>query len=150
MGGAGKAHVDQQRRLEAEQERLEAVTAAARAHPRVKHIADENLELAAKRQELQPESELAQQQLAGLRPDPEDLKKQLDKDALLMDIEIRDETDRARKDKRLERFEAIRTKMGDDDRKALIMMIEDDTQRAALIRDLIEQDMTPEQRATLK
>jgi potassium efflux system protein len=71
--------VDQQRSQEAEQQQRDAQRAAARAHPQVKHIADENLELAAKRQELRPESELAQQQLAELRPDPEDLEKQLDR-----------------------------------------------------------------------
>jgi potassium efflux system protein len=44
----------------------------------VKHIADRNTELAETRQALQPQSELAQQDLAELRPDPEDLQRQLD------------------------------------------------------------------------
>jgi potassium efflux system protein len=70
--------VDRRRTQEAEQQRREAVRAAARAHPRVQHIANENLELAKTRQKLQPESDLAQQQLAELGPDPEGLRKQLD------------------------------------------------------------------------
>lgn len=79
-----------------------------------------------------------------------ELKKGLDKHALLMDIELRDEADRARKEKRLERYENIRTQMGDDDVKALIMMLDNDQQRAALIRELIEKDLSPDQRAKLK
>jgi hypothetical protein len=79
-----------------------------------------------------------------------ELKQQLDRAALLADIELKDTADRTRKEKRLERYEELRTKMGDDDRKALIMMLDDDQQRATLIRELIEQDMTPEQRAKLK
>jgi hypothetical protein len=92
----------------------------------------------------------AQAQELDRQKDLIELKKGLDKHALLMDIEIRDEADRARKDKRLARYEELRTKMGDDDIKALVMMLDDDQQRAALIRELIEKDMTPEQRATLK
>lgn len=80
----------------------------------------------------------------------QDLKKQLDRNAILADIELNDEADRNRKEKRLARYEELRSRMGDDDRKALIMMLDDDEQRAKLIRELIEKDMTPEQRATLK
>lgn len=79
-----------------------------------------------------------------------ELKKGLDRHALLMDIELRDEADRARKEKRLARYEELRTKMGDDDVKALVMMLDDDKQRGALIRELIEKDMSPEQRAKVK
>tara|TARA_R110002072_G_scaffold102254_3_gene224981 strand:+ start:798 stop:2681 length:1884 start_codon:yes stop_codon:yes gene_type:complete len=80
----------------------------------------------------------------------QDLKKNLDRNALLADIELKDEADRNRKEKRLARYEELRSRMGDDDRKALIMMLDDDEQRAKLIRELIEKDMTPEQRAGLK
>lgn len=79
-----------------------------------------------------------------------EMKKQLDKHALLKDIEVRDEADRSRKEKRLERYEEIRTKMGDDDVKALIMMLDDDKQRSVLIRELIEKDLTADQKANLK
>lgn len=78
------------------------------------------------------------------------LKKGLDKEALLMDIEVRDEADRHRRERRLQRFEELRAKMGDDDAKALVMMLDDDRQRAALIRELIEKDLTPEQRSAVK
>lgn len=78
------------------------------------------------------------------------LKRQVDMDALLADIEVRDEADRARRERRLARFEELRARMGDDDRKALIMMLDDDKQRAALIRELISQEMSPEQRAKLE
>jgi potassium efflux system protein len=70
--------VDRQRSQEADQQRRDARRAAARAHASVQPIADENLELAKRRQELQPASELAQQQLAELSPDPEDLERRLD------------------------------------------------------------------------
>ena len=39
---------------------------------------------------------------------------------------VKDEADRSRKDKRLARYEALRTKMGDDDVKALVMLLDDD------------------------
>jgi potassium efflux system protein len=70
--------VDRQRSLEAEQQRRDAGRAAARADPRVQPIANENLELARKRKEVVEDSALAQQQLAELRPDPDDLQAQLD------------------------------------------------------------------------
>lgn len=79
-----------------------------------------------------------------------DLKRQLDMEAILADIEVKDEADRARREKRLARFEELRARLGDDDRKAMILMLDDDRQRAKLIRELIEQDMTPEQRAGIK
>lgn len=94
----------------------------------------------------------AQAEAAAIAHEQElqELKKQLDRNALLADIELNDEADRNRKERRLERYEELRRRMGDDDRKALIMMLDDDEQRAKLIRELIEQDMTPEQRAQLK
>jgi hypothetical protein len=60
------------------------------------------------------------------------------------------EVDQKRKEMRLKRYEEIRTKVGEDDLKALVMMLDDDGQRAALIRELIEKDMTPEQKGALK
>lgn len=79
-----------------------------------------------------------------------ELKKGLDKQALLAGIELRDEADRVRKEKRLKQYEELRARMGDDDVKALVMMLDDDQQRARLIRELIEKDMPPEQRAKVK
>jgi hypothetical protein len=80
----------------------------------------------------------------------EDLKAQLDKEALLKDLAARDELDQKRKEGRLKQYETLRAKMGEDDMKALVMMLEDEDQRAALIKELIEKDMTPEQRGALK
>jgi hypothetical protein len=77
-----------------------------------------------------------------------ELRKGIDRHALLADIEIKDEADRARKEKRLAQFEALRARMGDDDRKALVMMLDDDAQRARLIREIIDKDLSPEQRAS--
>ena len=79
-----------------------------------------------------------------------EMRKQLDRRALLADIELRDEADRTRKERRLAQYEQIRTKLGDDDLKALVMMLDDDKQRATLIRELIDKDLTPEQRAGVK
>src|SRR5581483_10059027 len=75
---------------------------------------------------------------------------QLDKEALLKDLAARDELDGKRKEMRLKRYEEIRGKVGEDDLKALVMMLDDDDQRAALIRSLIEKDLTPEQKGALK
>ncbi|HBP17278.1 MAG TPA: hypothetical protein DEA08_05700 [Planctomycetes bacterium] len=112
-------------------------------HPRFRsesyderRAADE--EASAEAQRLQREEELAE------------MRKQLDRKALLADLELKDEANRTRKEQRLARYEELRSKMGDDDRKALIMMLDDDAKRAELIRELIEQDMTPEQRSQLK
>jgi hypothetical protein len=80
----------------------------------------------------------------------QDLKGQLDKESLLKDLAARDELDGKRKEMRLKRYEEIRGKMGEDDMKALVMMLDDEDQRAALIKELIEKDMTPEQRGALK
>ncbi len=77
-------------------------------------------------------------------------KKRLDRASLLKDIELRDEADRARKDRRLARYEELRARMGDDDVKALVLLLDDDRQRAALIRELIDKDMTDEQRRKMQ
>lgn len=95
-------------------------------------------EAAAKAKALEHEGELLE------------LKKGLDRQALLAGIEIRDEADRARKERRLKQYEDLRARMGDDDVKALVMMLEDDGQRARLIKELIDKDLTPEQRAKVQ
>lgn len=79
-----------------------------------------------------------------------ELKKGLDRQALLAGIELRDEADRVRKERRLAQYEQLRSRMGDDDVKALVMMLDDDQQRARLIKELIDKDLTPEQRAKVK
>lgn len=76
-----------------------------------------------------------------------ELKKGLDRQALLAGIELRDEADRARKERRLRQYEDLRARMGEDDVKALVMMLDDDQQRARLIKELIDKDLTPDQRA---
>lgn len=78
------------------------------------------------------------------------LRKELDKEILLKDIEARDEVDRKRKEARLEQYESMKKRMGEDDLKALVMMLDDDNKRATLIKELIEKDMSPEQRRSLK
>lgn len=80
----------------------------------------------------------------------DELKANLDKQALLKDLAARDELDSKRKEGRLKQYENLRSKMGEDDMKALVMMLDDGEQRAALIKELIEKDMTPEQRGALK
>lgn len=80
----------------------------------------------------------------------EELRHQLDKESLLKDLAARDELDQKRKENRLKQYENLRSKMGEDDLKALVMMLEDEDQRATLIKELIEKDMTPEQRGALK
>ncbi|MEZ6187051.1 MAG: hypothetical protein R3F62_18830 [Planctomycetota bacterium] len=79
-----------------------------------------------------------------------ELRKQLDMQAVLAGLEVQDEADRTRKEQRLARYEELRTRMGDDDVKALILLLDDDAQRAKLIRELINKDVTPEQRAAVQ
>jgi hypothetical protein len=112
-------------------------------HPRFHSVDFEARQRVAAEANVQGEALAREKELQALRH-------QLDRDALLADIEARDEADRTRKEKRLERYEEIRSRMGDDDRKALIMMLDDDDQRARLIRELIEKDMSPEQRSSMQ
>ena len=79
-----------------------------------------------------------------------ELRKQVDMQAVLAGLEVQDEADRTRKEKRLARYEELRGKMGDDHVKALILLLDDDQQRAKLIRELINKDLTPEQRAAMQ
>jgi len=77
------------------------------------------------------------------------LRKELDKEILFKDIEARDQADRLRKEHRLERYQEMRERMGDNDLKALVMMLDDDDRRSALIKELIEKDLSPEQKASV-
>lgn len=99
---------------------------------------EKNLEARGREEELLKEKQL------------EMLRKDLDKEVLLKDLEARDEVDRRRKDARLKRYEELRQRMGEDDLKALVMMLDNDKQRAALIRELIDKDVSPEQRGKIK
>ena len=79
-----------------------------------------------------------------------EMKRRLDMEALLGDIQVKDEADAARKERRLARYEQLRSRMGEDDVKALIMLLDDDRQRARLIKELIDKDLSPAQRAAMK
>lgn len=78
------------------------------------------------------------------------LRKELDKEVLLKDIEAQDEIERRKKAARIERYEEIRGRMGEDDLKAMVMLLDDDNKRAKLIQELIEKDMSPEQKGQIK
>jgi hypothetical protein len=78
------------------------------------------------------------------------LRKELDKEVLLKDIEAQGEIERRKKAARIERYEEIRERMGEDDLKAMVMLLDDDNKRAALIKELIEKDMSPEQKGRIK
>lgn len=112
-------------------------------HPTFKSAAWDALRAKDVEKKIQAEALVKDRQLA-------ELKAQLDKEVILKDIEARDELDQRRKEMRLRRYEEIRGKMGENDLKALVMMLDDDGQRAELIRELIEKDLTPEQRGALK
>ena len=71
--------VDDARAKDIRRRRDEAARAASLAHPLVAKIARENLELADRRDELRPGSEQAQRDLVGLDPDPDTLRRQLDR-----------------------------------------------------------------------
>jgi hypothetical protein len=113
------------------------------AHPKWKSSSFEQLQQKDRDAKIAVEALNKEKQLV-------ELKQQLDKDSLLKDLATRDELDQRRKELRLKQYESLRSKMGEDDMKALVMMLDDEEQRAALIKELIEKDMTPEQRGALK
>jgi hypothetical protein len=78
------------------------------------------------------------------------LRKELDKEVILKDLEAQGEIERRKKAVRVEHYEEIRERMGEDDLKAMVMLLDDDNKRAALIKELIEKDMSPEQRGNIK
>ena len=71
--------VDEARAADIRRTREEASRAALRAHPVVAQIARDNLTLADRRDELRPDSEKAQRDLVGLDPDPDTLRRRLDR-----------------------------------------------------------------------
>ncbi len=76
--GAWQVLVDKARAADIERQRREAAQAAALAHPLVAPIADDNVELAKRRDELRPRIEDAKKELLDLHPHPDGLKKELD------------------------------------------------------------------------
>src|SRR6185295_18416896 len=75
----------------------------------------------------------------------EEFAKVLQYEGVLKELSLRNEVDRKRKEEELRRYEALYQKLGQDDVKALIFLLEDDRLKADLIRRLIEKDMTEEQ-----
>jgi hypothetical protein len=63
----------------------------------------------------------------------------------LKELSLRDEVDRRRKDEELKRYEGILERLGHDETKALIFLLEDERLKADLIERLIERDLTDEQ-----
>ncbi len=75
----------------------------------------------------------------------EELAKVLQYEGILKELSLKTEIDRKRKEGELRRFEALHARMGNDDVKALIFLLEDDRLKADLIRQLVERDMSEEQ-----
>ena len=76
---AWQAIVDEARAADIREKADEASRAAALAHPLVAPIAEANVELARQRDALQPQLERAQHELAGFTPDPEVLRRLLER-----------------------------------------------------------------------
>ena len=71
--------VDDARAKDIRRKRDEATRAQSRAHPGLEEVYETNSKLLDRRDKLQPDSEQAQQDLVGLNPDPETLRRQLDR-----------------------------------------------------------------------
>jgi hypothetical protein len=75
----------------------------------------------------------------------EEFAKVLQYQGVLKEISLKNELDRKRKEEELRRYEALHQRLGQDDVKALIFLLEDERLKADLIERLIERDMTEEQ-----
>jgi hypothetical protein len=75
----------------------------------------------------------------------EELAKVLQYQGVLKELSLKSELDRKRKEEEIRRFEDLHRKLGNDDVKALIFLLEDERLKADLIERLIERDMTEEQ-----
>lgn len=64
---------------------------------------------------------------------------------VLKELSLKNDVDRRRKEEDLRKFEALHAKLGNDDVKALIFLLEDERLKAELIQRLIERDMTEDQ-----
>jgi hypothetical protein len=69
---------------------------------------------------------------------------------VLKDLSLRNELDRRRTDEEMQRFQALYDKLGQDETKALVFMLDDERLKADLLRELIRRDMTPEQLAVAR
>ncbi|RME76285.1 MAG: hypothetical protein D6776_01530 [Planctomycetota bacterium] len=69
---------------------------------------------------------------------------------VLEELELREQLDRKRFEQQVQRFEALYEKLGRDETKALIFLLDDEQLKAQLLRELIRRDMTPEQLAALR
>ncbi|MHC4218267.1 MAG: mechanosensitive ion channel domain-containing protein, partial [Planctomycetota bacterium] len=79
LEAAWQTVVDEARAADIRQKAADATRAATLAHPLVAPIAEANVELARHRDALRPELEQAQKDLAGLDPNPEVLRRQMDR-----------------------------------------------------------------------
>ncbi|RME76454.1 MAG: hypothetical protein D6785_13755 [Planctomycetota bacterium] len=75
----------------------------------------------------------------------EELKKYLAYQGVLKELELRAEIQKKKKEEELQKYQELYEKMGKDEVKALIFLLEDEKIKAELIRELIEKDMTKEQ-----
>jgi len=75
----------------------------------------------------------------------EELARALQVEGVLKDMAQKTEVDKRRKEEDLKRYEALYEKLGKDDVKALIFLLEDEKLKAELIKSLVERGMTEEQ-----
>ncbi|HVY61211.1 MAG TPA: hypothetical protein VHF22_06125, partial [Planctomycetota bacterium] len=75
----------------------------------------------------------------------EELAKVLQYEGVLKELSLKNELDRKRKAEEIRKFEELHQRLGQDDVKALVFLLEDERLKADLIRQLVERDMTEEQ-----
>ncbi len=80
----------------------------------------------------------------------EELNKRLEAEGLIKELELRGEIDDKRHDQQLKRWEELQGKMGADETKALVFLLDDDDLRADLVKKLIERDLPDDEKAALK
>jgi hypothetical protein len=75
----------------------------------------------------------------------DELAKVLQYEGVLKELSLKNELDKKRKHDEIQKFEALYQRLGNDDAKALVFMLEDERLKADLIKSIAERGMTEEQ-----
>ncbi|MHC4390803.1 MAG: hypothetical protein ACYS22_05725, partial [Planctomycetota bacterium] len=79
------------------------------------------------------------------RHEVEAFAKALEYEGVKKELSLKQDLVRRRRDEKLEEFERVQEKVGNDDLKALVLLLEDDQMKAKLLEQLIEREMSEDQ-----
>ncbi|RME04403.1 MAG: hypothetical protein D6805_03235, partial [Planctomycetota bacterium] len=82
---------------------------------------------------------------ANAKKEAEELKRILAYEGVLKELELKAQLSQKKQEEQLRRYEELCERLGKDEVKALIFLLEDEKMKAELIQSLIEKDMTKEQ-----